>query len=52
MVRCNAKDVSIQGRVTQGVKIINIDRKQENVISVTRVDSAEEIENEVDEHLV
>ena len=52
VIRISVSEISINGRVTQGVKLVNINPDKEKVVSVTLVKEAEveDDENSVDEH--
>jgi DNA gyrase subunit A len=46
VIRIRISDISILGRNTQGVRLINLDDKQESVTSVAIVDEEEKAEFE------
>ena len=48
-LRMKVADIRVQGRATQGVRVINLEKRNDNIASVCCVDSAEEIEDTVDE---
>jgi hypothetical protein len=48
-LRMKVADIRVQGRATQGVRVINLEKRNDNIASVCCVDSAEEIEETVDE---
>ena len=41
-------DFRVQGRATQGVRIINLDKRGDSIASVCCVDSEEEVEEIID----
>lgn len=43
-LRIRMTDIRVQGRATQGVRIINLDKRGDSIASVCRVDSEEEVE--------
>ena len=48
-IRLCMTDVRIQGRATQGVRLINLTKKNDQIASVCRVTHSEEDENESEE---
>ncbi len=44
-LRIRMTDIRVQGRATQGVRIINLDKRGDSIASVCRVDSEEEVED-------
>lgn len=47
-LRMKVADIRVQGRATQGVKVINLEKRNDTIASVCCVDSASEIEEMVD----
>ena len=45
-IRMHARDISTQGRATQGVRLINLDKRGDEIASVCRVLAEDEIEEE------
>ena len=45
-IRMHARDISTQGRATQGVRLINLEKRGDEIASVCRVLAEDEIENE------
>lgn len=46
-IRMHARDISTQGRATQGVRLINLEKRGDEIASVCRVLAEDEIEEEV-----
>lgn len=49
-IRLAVKDIRVTGRATQGVKLINLSKKQDEIASITKVsaEEVEEVENDTD----
>ncbi len=47
-IRMHARDLSIIGRATQGVRLINLDKRGDEIASVCRVMAEDELDEEVD----
>lgn len=45
-LRVSVADFRVMGRATQGVRLINLDKRQDEIASVTRVSKSEDIEDE------
>ena len=45
-IRMHARDISTQGRATQGVRLINLEKRGDEIASVCRVLAEDEIEEE------
>ena len=43
-IRLAVKDIRVTGRATQGVKLINLSKKQDEIASITKVNAEEEDE--------
>ena len=41
-------DVRVMGRATQGVRLINLDKRGDEIASVCKVPSSEELEDEIE----
>jgi len=48
-IRLALANIRVQGRATQGVRLINLDKKQDEIASVAKVASEKEIEKDVNE---
>ena len=48
-IRLAVKDISVLGRATQGVRLINLDKKQDEIASVTKVPSSSSLEEKNEE---
>ena len=48
-IRLAVSDISVQGRATQGVRLINLEKRQDEIASVTKVAAERSIEEEVEE---
>ena len=47
-IRLNVSDIRISGRATQGVRLINLDRRNDEIASVCKVNSIDEEEDNID----
>ncbi|NDW12939.1 DNA gyrase subunit A [Bacteroides sp. 214] len=48
-IRLEVKDVRIMGRATQGVRLINLEKRNDQIASVCKVTTSEEVSEEMDE---
>ena len=46
-IRLNISDIRTMGRATQGVRLINLDKRNDEIASVCKVDSQEDDENDI-----
>ena len=46
-IRLNISDIRTMGRATQGVRLINLDKRNDEIASVCKVDSQEDEENDI-----
>lgn len=49
-LRMNLSDIRIMGRATQGVRLINLEKRNDEIASVCKVDSVEDVEEIIDEN--
>ena len=49
-IRLAVANIRVQGRATQGVRLINLDKKQDEIASVAKVASEKDVEKDADEN--
>ncbi len=50
-IRLKVADVRVMGRATQGVRLINLEKRDDEIASVCKVDSDEAVEKEIEEEI-
>lgn len=51
-IRIKVEDLRVMGRATQGVRIINLEKRNDNIASVCKVQSEEETEEELPDEII